>query len=244
MAGHSKWANIRHRKQAVDAKKGKIFSRIGKEILMAVKAGGADESINLRLRAAIMKAKVSNMPKDNIDRVIKKGSGELGADVLEEIMYEGYAPGGVAILVEIVTDKKSRTLPEIKNIFSKGGGSLAAEGSVSYQFDHKGVILVENGVNTVNFDTLFELALEAGVEDVSQEDDIYILKTEKDAFHKILETLDPVIHKNGWSILESSLQYIPQNYIHLEGETRTSVETLLENFENHDDVQNVYSNLE
>ena len=244
MAGHSKWANIKHRKSAVDAKKGRIFSRIGKEILMAVKNGGADENTNLRLRAAISKAKIANMPKDNIDRVIKKGSGELGSETIEEILYEGYAPGGVAVLVEVVTDKKSRTLPEIKSLFSKSGGSLAEEGSVSFQFDYKGIILIEKNTKDVNYDILFDFIIDAGAEDLNNEDSIYIVKTTKEAFHHVLHKLELFVQQQGWEIIESSLQYLPQNYITLTGAEYTTVESFLENLENHDDVQNVYSNLE
>ena len=172
MAGHSKWANIKHRKGAEDAKRAKVFTRLAKEIIVSAKLGGSDENSNPRLRAAIIKARAANMPKDNIERAIKKGAGELEGTNYEEITYEGYGPDGLAIMLEVMTDKKSRTLPEIKNLFSKNGGNLAETGAVAYSFEYKGHIIFESALSE---DNLFELCLEAGASDFnsSPEDDNY-----------------------------------------------------------------------
>lgn len=243
MAGHSKWANIKHKKAAADAKRNKVFTKLAKEITVAARLGGDDENANSRLRTAILKARQSNMPKDNIDRAIKRGSGTSDGNSLEEIVYEGYGAGGIAIMVEVVTDKKSRTLPEIKNIFSKAGGSFAETGAVSYLFEHKGLILIEG--ENIDEELLFEAAVEAGAEDIEADDEnIFAIKTEKENFHAVLSQMEVFTEKQSWKILESSLQYIANATITVDLEKGSAVLKLLDNLENHDDVQNVFSNLE
>ena len=241
MAGHSKWANIKHRKQAVDAKRGKAFTKLAKEITIAVKIGGPDEDNNPRLKSAIIKAKQANLPRDNIDRAIKRGSGELGFESYEEIVYEGYGPGGVAVIVEAMTDKKSRTLPQIKSIFAKSGGSLAEAGAVSYQFIHKGVILVEGDIS---LDSIFEYAIDSGAEDIEKDENTFVIQTSKEDFHEILTNLTPIFDDKNLTVVESGLKYIPQTLITLEDQEEIEkLEKLVQTLENHDDVQSVYNNL-
>lgn len=241
MAGHSKWANIRHKKGAQDAKRGKVFTKLAKEIMVAAKLGGSDENNNPRLKSAIVKARGANMPKDNIERAIKKGSGETEGITFEEIVYEGYGSDGIAIIVEVMTDKKSRTLPEIKNIFSKAGGSMAETGAVSYLFLRKGIIIIEG--DSIDEDTLLELALEAGASDLESEDDAFIVSTERASFHEVLKALMPSIEENNWQVVESGLKFIASVEIELDNEKSIKNYKLIENLESHDDVQNVYSNL-
>ena len=239
MSGHSKWANIKHHKQSVDAKKGKIFTKLAKEMMVAAKLGGSDEHANPRLKAAVLKARSANMPRDNIERAIKKGAGELDSIVYEEIVYEGYGPHGIAIMIEVMTDKKSRTVPEIKNIFTKAGGSMAEAGAVSYLFELCGIIAVDASQITEN--ELLEMSLEAGAEDLESETGAYIIKTKKEDFHRILDALNPKFEAKGIALLESSLKYVPSAYIPLEGAELQSLQKLIENLENHDDVQEVYT---
>ncbi|MDH5717373.1 MAG: YebC/PmpR family DNA-binding transcriptional regulator [Spirochaetia bacterium] len=243
MAGHSKWANIKHRKQAVDAKRGKIFTKLAKEITISAKLGGSDESSNSRLKSAVIKARENNMPKDNIERAIKKGTGELEGENYDEMIYEGYGPGGIAVIIEVLTDKKSRTVPEIKNIFTKAGGSMAEAGAVSYLFEHKGLILVKS--ENTSEEELFEISIECGADDFEKDDEnIYALKTSKENFHSALEKLYKQIENKNIEIIESGLQYLPKAEIPLDKEKVSSVLKLIENLENHDDVQNVFTNLE
>ncbi len=241
MSGHSKWANIKHRKQAVDAKKGKIFTRIAKEIIVASKLGGFDEESNPRLKAAIMKGKQANMPKDNISRAIKKGSGELASENYEAVMYEGYSPGGVAFIVEVMTDKKSRTVPEIKNIFSKAGGRLAESGSVSYQFDQKGVIIVEG--DNISEESLLEEVIKVGGDNLEKEEDFFVVQTSKETFHEVMTKLSVSLAEKNWSITESGLRYVPNTLIEVADAQETSIIKLIDQLEEHDEVQNVYTNL-
>ena len=242
MAGHSKWANIKHRKGSQDAKRGQIFTRLSKEITVSAKLGGGDENSNPRLKAAVQKARQANMPKDNIEKAIKKGTGELEGVSYEEAVYEGYGNDGIAIMVEIMTDKKSRTLPEIKNIFSKAGGSLAESGAVEYLFTHTGTILIKS--DGVNEEELLEAIMQAEATDFEKDDDVYLIKTEKENFHKVLNHLEPVIEAKGWELIESGLRYLPQATIELEKEKALAAMKLIDTLENHEDVQNVYSNLE
>ncbi|RME93144.1 MAG: YebC/PmpR family DNA-binding transcriptional regulator [Candidatus Hydrogenedentota bacterium] len=247
MAGHSKWANIKHKKAAQDAKRGKIFNKLAKEIEVAAKLGGSDENANPRLRTAILKARQANMPKDNIERAIKKGAGELEGVNYEEFVYEGYGPGGTAIIIEVMTDKKSRTLPEIKSIFTKSGNSLAESGAVSYLFDHVGLILVEG--ENIDEEKLLDIVLESGAEDFELDDEvgnkkIYAIKTAKENFHSVLTALEPKLQEMGLKIVESGLKYVPQTTIALPKEQALKAIKLIEDLENHDDVQNVYTNLE
>ena len=242
MAGHSKWANIKHRKQAVDAKRGKIFTRLAKEITVSAKLGGGDENSNPRLRAAILKARDNNVPKDNIERAIKKGTGELDSDNYEELVYEGYAPGGIAIMIEVLTDKKTRTVPEIKSILSKAGGSMAESGAVSYLFEHKGIILIKGNITE---EELLEQVVESGAEDFEKDDEnIYVVKTSKEEFNNVLNAFYKIAEAKGWEVLESELQYVPTSQIALDKSKGSAVLKLIENLENQDDVQNVFSNLE
>jgi len=243
MSGHSKWANIKHRKGAADAKRGKIFTKLAKEIMVAAKEGGSDENANPRLRSAIIKAKTANMPKENIEKAIKKGAGELDGASYEELIYEGYAPGGIAIILEVMTDKKSRVLPEIKNLFLKAGGSFAESGAVSFLFDHKGLILIKG--ENISEDELLEIIIEAGAEDLEEDDEnIYAVITEKASFHSVFEKISPNIIEKGWEILESGLKYLPKTMITLDEKKTNAILRLIDTFENHDEIQNVYSNLE
>ena len=243
MAGHSKWANIKHRKAAQDSKRGHQFTKIAKEIIISAKLGGGDMNSNPRLRTAVLKARSFNMPKDNIDKAIKKGTGELEGVNYEEIMYEAYGPNGIAIIIEVLTDKKSRTVPELKNLLSKAGGSMAESGSVSYLFDHMGIMLIEG--ENIDEDVLLEHVIESGAEDFEKDDEnSYVIKIQKDNFHDTLKILTPVFEEKGWNILSSELRYVPKNLIELEKDKEEKVLTLIENLDAHDDIQNVYSNLD
>jgi YebC/PmpR family DNA-binding regulatory protein len=242
MAGHSKWANIKHRKGAEDAKRAKVFTRLAKEIIVSAKLAGSDENSNPRLRAAVIKARAANMPKDNIERAIKKGAGELEGTNYEEITYEGYGPDGLAIMVEVMTDKKTRTLPEIKNLFSKNGGNLAETGAVAYSFEYKGHIIFESASKE---DDLFELCLEAGASDFNsspEEDSYFEVFSERDHFHSLLSALESR-KEEELNILESGLKYFPTNTVELKDEKLQKAEKLLNALEDHDDVQHVFSNL-
>ncbi len=241
MSGHSKWANIKHKKQAVDAKRGQVFTRIAKEIIVASKLAGSDENRNPRLKSAILKARQANMPKDNIIKAIKKGSGELASETYEEITYEGYGPGGVAFIVEVMTDKKSRTLPEIKNIFSKAGGNLVESGAVSYQFDHKGIIIIEG--ENISEELFLEAVIEADVNDFKKVDDFFMVQTSKKMFHEVITKLSNALTKKNWKIIESGLKYIPNTLISTKDDGTENIMKLIDCLEEHDDVQNVYTNL-
>lgn len=239
MAGHSKWANIKHRKGAVDAKRGKIFTRLIKEITVAAKLGGGDPNGNPRLRSAIASAKGENMPKDNIERAIKKGTGELEGVEYIEITYEGYGPGGVAVLVDCMTDNKNRTVGEVRHAFSKHGGNLGESGCVGYMFDKKGSILVDS--KTIDEEKLMDLALEAGAEDVLEEGDQFQVVTAPEDFDAVRETLEG----DGVSFLEASLSMIPQNTVDVDDEkVAKRLLKLMEALEDCDDVQDVHSNFD
>jgi YebC/PmpR family DNA-binding regulatory protein len=241
MAGHSKWANIKHRKAAADAKRGHVFTKLAKEIMVSARLGGSDLSINPRLRTAVTKARETNMPKDNIEKAIKKGAGELEGINYEEIVYEGYGPKGVALIIEVVTDKKSRTIPELKSILSKAGGGLGETGSVSFLFDYWGLIAVEG--KEISEDELLDIVLESGAEDYEKEEDnIYIVKTQNDKFHNVLNTITPLLEAKNCTIVNSELRYIPKSTIELEPEDLEKVRKLMDILDEHDDVQNVYSN--
>src|SRR4051794_38314804 len=208
MSGHSKWSTIKHKKGAADAKRGKIFTRILKEMTVAARMGGGDPAGNPRLRAAVAEAKANNMPKDNIDRAIKRGTGELEGLTYEELTYEGYAPGGVAVLVETLTDNTNRTTPEIRNIFEKTGGNLGTPGSVRFQFEKKGYFAVEKSAATE--DSLMEIALEAGADDLQSEDaDVFEIYTAPENFEAVRQALE----KNKIATVEAKLGMIPANYV-------------------------------
>lgn len=236
MAGHSKWAQIKRKKAVADAKKGKLFTKLIREITIAARQGGGNPDGNPRLRLAIDQARAANMPMENIERAIKKATGELEGSQYEEIIYEGYGPGGVAILIEAVTDNKNRTVSELRHIFSRHGGRFAESGSVNWMFDRKGIITIEKSV--INEDDLIMLALDAGADDVIVESDYYEVQTSIENFEKVRKNL---LEKNV-KIENASLQYVPQNLMKIEGKENETVLKLLEILEDHDDVQNVYTN--
>jgi YebC/PmpR family DNA-binding regulatory protein len=236
MAGHSKWANIKHRKAAQDAKRGKIFTRLIKEITVAARLGGGDPEANPRLRQAMDKALANNMPKDNIDRAIKRGTGELEGVSYEEINYEGYAPGGVAVLVECMTDNKNRTVSEIRHIFSKNGGSLGENGCVEYLFNKVGMLVFEG--DDIDEDTLLEAAMEAGAEDMEPEDGQFTVYTDPQDFDDVKAGMEAA----GWQPSVAEVTMKPDTTVHVEGKQAEQVLKLLEALEDSDDVQNVYAN--
>lgn len=240
MAGHSKWSNIKHKKGRADAERGKIFTKIGREIAIAVKEGGSDPAVNSKLRDVIAKAKSNNMPNDNITRSIKKAAGETDNVIYEEISYEGYAPGGVAIICEVVTDNRNRTASDVRHIFDKNGGTLGQTGSVGFMFDHKGVLVVERGL-AVDEDELMMHALDAGAEDMKVYDDSYEIITAPNDFSAVREALE------GQGVVFASTERvkIPQNTVDLTDEdTLKKVLKLLDMLDDNDDVMEVYHNAE
>lgn len=240
MSGHSKWANIKHKKAKSDAKRGKIFTKLVKEIMVAAKMGGSDIGGNPRLRAAVDKAKADNLPADNIDRAIKKGAGELANVSYEEGIYEGYGPGGVAVLVSYMTDNKNRTASEVRHAFTKSGGRLGESGSVSYMFEKKGFFTFDMG--SVSEDAMMESALEAGAEDVvaNKEDGVFEVYTDPVDFMKVKSEFDRL----GIKYTVSEITMIPKTTVHVEGKTAQQLLNLLEEIEDNDDVQNVYANFD
>jgi len=238
MSGHSKWASIKHKKGAADAKRGKVFSKIIKEITVAARMGGGDEEANPRLRTAVLKAKAANMPKDNIARAIKKGTGEIeGVDYIE-LTYEAYGPGGVAIMIEALTDNKNRTAADIRSILTKGGGSLGETGCVSYLFKRKGIIAYN--ASEYSEEAIFEAALEAGAEDVSHEGDSIEVTTEPDSFEDVLTALQAA----GFSEEMAEISLVPEAYVSLDAESTAKVMRLIERLDDHDDVQSVSTNID
>jgi YebC/PmpR family DNA-binding regulatory protein len=237
MSGHSKWANIKHRKGAQDAKRGKIFTKLIKEITVAAKIGGGDIEGNSRLRAAVDKAKSENMPKDTIDRAIKKGTGDLGGMSYEEGTFEGYGPGGVAVIVEFMTDNRTRTVADVRHVFSRHNGSLGVSGSVSFLFDRKGLVSFSADQD---FDSIFEAALEAGAEDVKDEGDAYEVITDPGNFIEVRDAIAAVGLK--WETAEITM--IPQTMVKLEGKPAEQMLKLMDKLEDNDDVQNVYANFD
>jgi YebC/PmpR family DNA-binding regulatory protein len=238
MSGHSKWATIKHKKGALDAKRGKIFTRLIKEISIAAKNGGGDPDANPRLRGAILAAKSENMPQDNIKRAIQRGTGELPGAVYEEFQLEGYGPGGVAILLEINTDNRNRTVSEIRHAFGKNGGNMAAAGAVAYLFHKKGDIVIAK--TAAKEDDLMALVLEAGAEDLRDDGDNWEVLSETSTYEAVLEA----VKKAGIEPVSASVTMIPQNYIKLEGSQAGTMIRLIEAFEEHDDVQNVHANFD
>jgi YebC/PmpR family DNA-binding regulatory protein len=238
MAGHSKWANIQHRKGRQDAKRGKIFTRLIKEISIAAKNGGGDPDANPRLRGAIAAAKAENMPADNIKRAIQRGTGELPGATYEEFSLEGYGPGGVAILLDINTDNRNRTVSEIRHAFGKNGGNMAAAGAVAYLFHKKGDIVIAK--TAAKEDDLMSIVLEAGADDLRDDGDNWEVLTETSAYEAVLEA----VKKAGIEPVSASVTMIPQNYIKLEGSQAATMIRLIEAFEEHDDVQNVHANFD
>ena len=239
MSGHSHWAGIKYKKAANDAKRGRVWSKIAKVIMVAAKQGGGDPNNNLSLRYAIDKAKESNMPKDTIEKAIKKGTGELGAVNFEEVLYEGYAPGGIAIMVEALTDNRNRTAPEVKRIFEKRGGSLGASGCVNWMFSKKGLITVNT--SAIDEDTLLEIALGAGADDMKKTGEVYEITCEPAAY----DQLKQVLGEKEIPTEVAEISMIPQNTVPVgDVDTAKKILALMETFEDHDDVQNVYANFD
>jgi YebC/PmpR family DNA-binding regulatory protein len=237
MSGHSKWATIKHKKAALDAKRGKVFTRIIKEIMIAARAGG-DPDANPRLRTAVAAAKAVSMPNDNIKRAIMRGTGELEGGQIDEVMYEGYGPGGAAIIVEVATDNKNRTVSEIRHIFSKNNGNLGELGSVAWMFERKGQIIIEKG-NAAE-DDLMSLALDAGADDLRGDDETWEVLTPVETFQSVQESIE----KAGIPTVSSSISMVPKNTIQVDGNNARQLLKLTELLEEHDDVQNVYSNFD
>ncbi|SHK37094.1 YebC/PmpR family DNA-binding transcriptional regulator [Rhodothermus profundi] len=237
MAGHNKWSKVKRQKAVVDARKSKIWARLSRDIIVAAREGGGDPEANPRLAQAIERAKAENMPKENIERAIKRGTGEIQGEDYVEVTYEGYAPGGVAVFIEALTDNTNRTVSEIRHLFTKAGGSLGQPGSVAYLFERKGII----EISAADRDELelFELVAEAGAEDLTREDDTFVVTTSVEAFADVLEAL----RSAGIEPLEAGLQRVPTTTVTLPPEEAKKVVALLEALEAHQDVQNVYTTL-
>jgi YebC/PmpR family DNA-binding regulatory protein len=238
MSGHSKWASIKHKKGAVDAKRGKVFTKLIKEITVATRMGGKDPEANARLRAAIAAAKAENMPKENIERGIKKGTGELEGTTYEEATYEGYGPGGVAVLVEVLTDNRNRAVAEVRHLFERHGGSLGAAGCVAWMFSQKGLIVLPK--EQTDEEKLFEVALEAGAEDIKEEEKEFEVITEPSLF----EQVKTAIERTGLAYALAEITMIPQTTTILEGKNAQQMLTLMELLEDNDDVNHVYANFD
>ena len=239
MSGHSKWHTIKHKKGALDAKRGKIFTKLIKEITVAARTGGTgDVDANARLRKAVTDAKAQNMPNDTIDRAIKRGTGELEGVNYEEITYEGYGIGGVAVLVETMTDNRNRTVAELRHLFSKNGGNLGEAGSVAWMFDKKGYIVVDKEAKSE--DELFEIAIEAGAEDLKDEGEVFEIYTAPENY----DAVDEAVKKSGIEPQASEISMIPQNYIELTGDDAKKMLKLYEAIDDNDDVQKVYANFD
>lgn len=236
MSGHSKWATIKRKKAVLDAKRGKIFTKLIKELTIAAREGGGDPSGNPRLRLAIDNAKAQNMPQDNIDRAIKKATGELEGVTYHELTYEGYGPAGVALLVEVATDNKNRTVAEVRHIFSKNGGSLGENGSVAWMFDRKGVITIPT--QDKKEDEIMEIILDAGADDLTTEEEYFEIQSSIESFENVRKALAD----RNLSVENASLQWIAKNMIEVKGDDAEKVMKIIETLEDNDDVQNVYSN--
>ena len=238
MSGHSKWHSIRHKKAAIDAKRGKIFTRVSKEIAVAARLGGGDPDANPRLRSAVLAAKAVNMPGENIKRAIQKGTGELPGVNYEEITYEGYGPGGVAVLLHVMTDNRNRTVSEIRHAFSKNNGNLGENGCVAWMFDKKGYFLVSGEATTE--EVLLDVALEAGAEDLREDEGNYEVFCDAENFDAVKERLENA----GVQFEMAEISMIPQNTVKVTGKDAKNVLKLMDVLEDHDDVQNVYSNFD
>jgi len=238
MSGHNKWSTIKHKKGAADAKRGKIFSKLIKEITIAARVGGGDPDGNPRLRTAINAARAANMPKDNIDRAIKRGTGEIAGAAYEEVTYEGYGPGGVAVLVDALTDNKNRTVAEIRHIFEKYGGNLGESGCVAWIFQKKGMVVVPGA--GLQEDEVMELALEAGAQDVKHEDDSYEITADPADFEAVKKAVDD----RGWKTEMAEITMAPQNTVKLEGKKAEQMLKMMDALDDHDDVQRVFANFD
>jgi len=239
MSGHSHWAGIKHKKAANDAKRGKVWSKLAKIIIMAARRGGGDPGANLSLRYAIDKAKAANMPKDTIEKAVKKGTGELAGESYEEILYEGYGPGGVAIMVEVLTDNRHRTAPEMKKIFERHGGSMGAAGCVGWMFAKRGLITV--GTSSAKEEDLMDLVLGAGAEDMNTSGDVYEITCEPTAFESIKKALE----EKGIPVTLAEISMLPKSTVSVtDPNTARKIINLMESIDDHDDVQNAYSNFD
>ena len=238
MSGHSKWATIKHKKAATDAKRGKVFTRLIREIQIASREGGPDPEANPRLRSAITSAKAQSMPLDNIKRAILRGSGQLEGETLDEITYEGYAPAGVAVFMEVVTDNRNRTVAEIRHIFNKNGGNLGENGSVAWIFNKQSLIVVER--SKVEEETLMELALGAGAEDLKEEGENWEIVSPPEAHHAVVEALD----KAGVPMESAEVTRVPSSTVKVEGKQAGAVIRMIEKLEEQDDVQDLYANFD
>ena len=237
MSGHSKWANIKHKKEKTDAQRGKIFTKIGRELSIAVRSGGPDPAVNTKLADVIAKAKANNMPNETISRSIKKAAGEGDAANYEELTYEGYGPAGVAVILEILTDNRNRTAGEMRHIFDKAGGSMGATGCVGWMFDKKGVIVIERTPDT-DEDELTMQAIEAGAEDITPQDDAFEIYTSPEEFSSVRKALEDT----GYVFLSAEIDRIPQTTVSVDDEALKKVNWMLDMFEDNDDVQNVFHN--
>jgi YebC/PmpR family DNA-binding regulatory protein len=239
MSGHSKWHNIQAKKSKVDAKRGKIFTKIGKELIMAAKNGGGNPDVNAKLRDVVAKAKSNNMPLDTITRAIKKGAGELEGVNYEEIVYEGYAPGGVAVIVNVVTDNKNRSAGNVRHAYTKYGGNMGSTGCVSFMFQKKGELVIEK-TDELDEDELMMMALDAGAEDFASEEEVFVVTTAPEDFGSVREALEA----NGLEFLEADIKMIPDTYTSVDEETAVKIQKMLDALEEDDDVQDVFHNAE
>ncbi len=238
MSGHSKWHNIAAKKGKTDAQRGKIFTKLGREILIAVKEGGPDPVSNSKLRDVVAKCKANNMPNDNIERSIKKAAGDGNTANYEDVVYEGYGPNGVALIIEATTDNRNRTAGEVRHILDKFGGNLGTTGSVSWMFDKKGVIVIEKASTKISEDDLMMEALEAGAENFEADDEFYEVTTAPQDFSNIREALEA----KGLEFIEAEVKMVPQTYIELDGDAARKMGLIVENLEDNDDVQNIWHN--
>lgn len=238
MSGHSKWKTIKHKKAATDAKRGKIFTRLGREITIAAREGGGDPEVNFNLRLAVDKAKAANMPKDNIERAIKRGTGELKGEDLAEVMYEGYAPNGVALLIQVLTDNRNRTVADVRRVLTRQGGALAEVGAVAWQFERKGYIAIV--LDGIDENVIFEVAVEAGAEDVVFSEDMIEVYAELENFQAVRQALKD----KGIDFETAELSMIPKTTMQLEEKATLQVMSVIEALEELDDTQQVYSNLD
>ena len=238
MSGHSKWASIKHKKGAVDAKRGKVFTKLIKEITVATRLGGKDPDSNSRLRVAIAAAKAENMPKENIERAIKKGTGELEGSNYEEVIYEGYGPGGVAVLIEVLTDNKNRAVADVRHLFERSGGNLGESGCVAWMFSQKGLIVFQK--DQVEEEMLFELALEAGADDIKEDEKELEVITEPSSFEKV----KTAIENAGISYTLAEITMIPKTTVKIDDKHAQQMLTLMENLEDNEDVNHVYANFD
>lgn len=239
MSGHSKWHNIQAKKGKADAKRGKIFTKIGKELIMAAKNGGSNPDINNKLRDVIAKAKANNMPQDTINRAVKKGAGEADGANYEEIVYEGYGPAGVAVIVNVLTDNKNRSAGNVRHAFTKHGGNMGSAGCVSFMFQKKGQLIIER-TDELDEDELMMMALDAGAEDFASEEEVFIITTEPEEFGTVREALEA----NNLEFLEADIKMIPDTFTAVDEETAAKIQKMLDVLEDDDDVQDVYHNAE